>query len=255
MTSTTTITKPNPVEILTDLVEAGPTTDYSMQTAVATPVNAAQTQVLERTSTIWAEIARRADLPYEPLGYAPLFNEARLFEGGGMENNWIVQPADEAHEHQSAEEELTEGRVIVPRKQRLELERAREVGIRAPVIYIAHEVPKSRTDAILAEHGLPEGAPITPEQSRELVGPPPEPRAVADRAERLADRSTQMLKAAKVAALAAGVVIAAPVIAAGAAAASASSAVVYPVVIGAFPAGPRRVGTPAYYAILTRWEW
>jgi hypothetical protein len=91
----------------------------------------------------------------------------------------------------------------------------------------------------------------------ELVGPIPDPAASVELGDRLARRSTQLITAAGRAATAVGVgalaIAAAPVALVGAAVAG--MATVDPIILGAIAAASSRVGDPAAWFVLARWDW
>ena len=134
----------------------------------------------------------------------PLPGEPVLYEGPN--NDWVLAPVTTADD------------AVVPPRERRELSRLIE-GIDFPLLYIAHEVRKEQTRALLeqrADHG-----PLVLDRASagKLVGPVPPPGATLALGDRLSRRSSQLLRAAantsKVIGLAAVSVAAAPVVLVG----------------------------------------
>jgi len=92
------------------------------------PVVARRVAVLEREADSVISRASRAGLDISYQGIAPLFAETMAYSGDG--SDWVISPVSPS--------EIS----VVPRSQQEVLRRIDASGIRFPVLYIAHEVPK-----------------------------------------------------------------------------------------------------------------
>jgi hypothetical protein len=206
------------------------------------PSVARRVATLERHTPEIIGAARRAGTEIEYLGINPLFAEARLYNG--VQTDWVLAPADK---HEA---------VVVPRHARQALQRLIAADIDFPVIYVAHEVPKEHTEhlrpAVDQGHIVLDRA-----EAAALVGPVPPPAAAVELGDRLAERSTQVVNAARRAVSIAGQtalgIVAAPVALVGGALASLGN--LDPIVLGAIPALSARPGQPAAWYVLARWDW
>lgn len=233
-------TRPTPQQIVTEMLQRVPEGQASLE-RFATPAMARRVQTLERQAPTLTADASRAGSEIEFLGMNPIFNESRLYAGGGLDNDWVFGPADDRED------------VVVPKQERLALKRLSDAGIRFPLIYVAHEVPKAKSKDLVPSDGSDHTA-LDVNVAKELVGPVPPPAASVELGERLAKSSVQVIKNLRRGAIAAGAVAAAPVVLAGGALLAASQ-MVDPVVIGAIPAATSRPGTPAAWYVLARWDW
>lgn len=238
--NTTTTDRPTPQQIVTQMLQQAPEAEVSLQRQMA-PAVVRRIQTLERQAPTLIAEASLAGTEIDFLGINPIFNESRLYEGGGEVNDWIFGPAD-AHED-----------VVVPRKERQTLKRLAEAGFDFPLIYIAHEVPKSKTKELGHNNGTGHTV-LDAEVAKELVGPVPPPAASVALGDRLAASSVQVVKNLRRGAIAAGAAVAAPVVLAGGALIGAAQ-LLDPVVIGAIPALTSRPGQPAAWFLLARWGW
>jgi len=206
------------------------------------PQTASKVATLERRAPTIVAAARNAGAEVEYLGTAPLFGETRLY--GGVDTDWVLAPVTNKND------------AVVPRKERLTLERLVRARIEMPLTYIAHEVTKEATAELPA---LPPGdhMVIDDEMGTALVGPVPQPKATAHLADRLNRRSHQALVAAartgRAVRTAAAVAAMAPVALVGGA--LASLATLDPIILGAVPAIGARQGEPAAWFVLARWDW
>lgn len=197
---------------------------------------------LERQAPTIVRRARDAGADIEYLGVAPLFAETRLY--GGVGTDWVLAPVTD------------KDGAVVPRKERLTLERLARAHIDFPLMFIAHEVTREATANLPA---LPPGDHMVIEASvgKALVGPVPEPQASLRLADRLNRRSHQALAAAartgRVVGTAAAIAAVAPVALVGGA--LASLATLDPIILGAVPALSPREEEPAAWFVLARWDW
>ncbi len=198
--------------------------------------------VLERRAPSIVAAAERAGAEIEYLGVAPLFDETRLY--GGTGTDWVLAPVTDKED------------AVVPRKERHTLEHLAHGRVPIRLIYIAHEVERKPTPTLPA---LPPGghAVIDKQVGKELVGPIPAPHDAVHLADRLNHNSQKALAAAartgKAVGAAAAVAAMAPVVLVGGA--LASLATLDPIILGAVPAGAPKVGEPAAWFVLARWDW
>jgi hypothetical protein len=194
--------------------------------------------LLERRSPGLVRRAAKAGVPITPLGIAPVFSEPRAY--AGPQTDWIMALAAGTHD------------AVVPRAELQMLVKLDEMGIRFPLIYIAHEVRKERLETAPVQGTGPVS--LDRATAARAVGPVPPPAAATMLADRLGRSSQAVLTALRKAAPVAGAIAAAPFLLAGAAAA-ALAAGLDPVVFGVIPAGPPTPGQPAAWYVLASWQW
>lgn len=198
---------------------------------------------LERDAPEIVRSARKAGVEIEFLGLNPLPGDPVLYEG--PENDWVLAPV------------TTMDDAVVPPRERRQLSRLTESRIDFPLTYIAHEVRKEQTRALLEQQTQPGPVVLDRAEVAELVGPVPPPEATVALGDRMSRRSTKVLKAAvntsKVVGVAALGVAAAPVVLVGGA--LASLATLDPIILGVIPAVTARSGEPAAWFVLARWDW
>lgn len=225
----------HPYNIVNDLLRQHPMAPQ-MEPAVARSV-----AVLERRAPQIVRDAREVGVDVVPLGINPLFQAPRFYEGS--QTDWILGPVTLGDD------------AIVPWREGQDLRRLSSIGVH-PLTYIAHETDPSKTKELRAEAATGHRE-ITPAHAAELVGPVPPPVESVALGEQLARRATQVAtgvrRSVKIAGAAAVGVAAAPVVIAGGL--LASLATLDPVVLGALPAISEKPGAPAYWLILTRWDW
>lgn len=207
-----------------------------------TPVVTRQVAVLERNAPRVVEKARLAgvDLTYE--GIAPLFNKPIVYAGDTTD--WVVRP-------------LSPDLVpVMPRQQARVVDRLKAADVYFPLIYEAHECEKGSFP------GSPDALPgsmatVTNDQATELVGPVPVPRETVETAERLNERAAQVFRGLRRGAVLAGTATlaaaAAPFVLVGAAAGAVTG--LDPVIFGVIPAVSARVGEPAAWYVIAKWNW
>jgi hypothetical protein len=164
------------------------------------------------------------------------------YSGDG--SDWVISPVSPS--------EIS----VVPRSQQEVLRRIDASGIRFPVLYIAHEVPKGRAFEKL-DVDLQSVRQLHPSEVPQLVGPTPPPVGATELANRLSTRADQVLtvirRASAIAGATAMAALAAPVVLVGTAAAAIST--IDPIIFGAVPAVSAREGEPAAWYVLARWDW
>jgi hypothetical protein len=206
------------------------------------PVVARRVAVLEREADSVISRASRAGLDISYQGIAPLFAETMAYSGDG--SDWVISPVSPS--------EIS----VVPRSQQEVLRRIDASGIRFPVLYIAHEVPKGRAFEKL-DVDLQSVRQLHPSEVPQLVGPTPPPVGATELANRLSTRADQVLtvirRASAIAGATAMAALAAPVVLVGTAAAAIST--IDPIIFGAVPAVSAREGEPAAWYVLARWDW
>jgi hypothetical protein len=233
--TTTAARSEEPQEIIRRLLQAPLTPMYPA-------VVERRVAALERRAPDVVAEARRAGVDAQYLGITELFESPRLYEG--VDTDWVLAPAQKAAD------------AVMPAAVRRDLRRLVEQGIEFPFTYIAHEVRKEHAQARFpARQAGPQILDVV--DAEELVGPvPPHAGAVA-LGERLGQRSAQLVRAARRAAVATGVaaagLAAAPVVLVGGA--IASLATLDPIVLGAVPALHATPGQPAAFYVLARWDW
>ena len=203
-----------------------------------TPLQTRRVATLERQAPLIIDIAKRAGVDIEYLGVGPLFSDVRAYSGIGTD--WIFGPAGE---HEA---------FIVPAPQTEDLERVAQAGLPFPVVYIADEVPKGSVVPYEAEPGTLL-AEMEPARAAELIPAVPPPLEAVETGRRLDEHARRILAGLRGVLVGMGAVAASPFILAGAA--LSSLATLDPIVIGAIPAISTRVGTPAAFYVLARWEW
>ena len=206
------------------------------------PVVARRVAVLEREADSVISRASRAGLDISYQGIAPLFADNMAYSGD--ESDWVIGPVSPS--------EIS----VVPRSQQEILRRIDTSGVRFPVLYIAHEVPKGRAFA-RRDADLQPVRQLLPSEVSHLVGPTPPPASATELANRLSTRADQVLTAMRKASVAAAATamaaLAAPVVLAGSAAAA--LATIDPIIFGVVPAVSTREGEPAAWYVLARWDW
>ena len=201
-----------------------------------------QRAALERRAPRILDEAREAGVELEYLGAQPLFTAPRLYEA--EPNDWIIGAANH------------KGDLVVPGREQAVLRSLSAADIEFPLIYVAHEVPKTKTMEIVKSDETAHTE-IETAQARALVGPAPEPSETARLGEQLGERSRQIMRGLRRTAVAGGAVVAgivaAPVVIAGAT--LAGLAQLDPIILGAIPAGEPREGQIAGWYVLCRWDW
>lgn len=205
----------------------------TVDAATARSINA-----LERRVPSLITAARAAGVEVEYLGITDLFTDTRHYADASTD--WILAPVTNAQQ------------AVVPARERRELERLDAAGINLPLIFIADEVPKSRTAHLPAP--LPGSYTILdPQTGAELVGPVPEPHQSVTMASRLGQASQRVLngvaRTGRVIGMTAATALAAPALALSA------LATIDPIILGAIPARYSQAGEPAAWFILARWDW
>lgn len=193
---------------------------------------------LERQAPLTIDIAKRAGVDIEYLGVGPLFADVRAYSGLGTD--WIFGPAGE---HEA---------FVVPASQKRDLERLAKASLRFPLVYIAHETPKGSVVPYEAEPGTLL-AEIEPARAAEVIPAVPPPQEAVETGRRLDEHSRRILAGLRGVLVGVGAVAASPFVLAGAA--LSSLATLDPIVIGAIPALSTRVGDPAAFYVLARWDW
>jgi hypothetical protein len=198
--------------------------------------------VLERRSS---GLLRRADdqgIPITYLGIAPLFREHRAYPGA--QTDWVIAPAADPED------------AVIPKAERQTLLRLDRMGLKFPLVYIAHEIRKGRLEIAADPASGRRAGPVTLDRAtaERAVGPVPPPAAATTLADRLGRSSHVLLSALRTAAPVAGAIAAAPFLLAGAAAAALASGL-DPIVFGVIPAGPATPGQPAAWYVLASWQW
>ncbi len=206
------------------------------------PVVARRVAVLEREADSVISRASRAGLDISYQGIAPLFADTMAYSGD--ESDWVIGPVSPS--------EIS----VVPRSQQEILRRIDASGVRFPLLYIAHEVPKGRAFA-RRDADLQPVKQLLPSEVSHLVGPTPPPASATELANRLSTRADQVLTAMRKASVAAAATamaaLAAPVVLVGSAAAA--LATIDPIIFGVVPAVSTREGEPAAWYVLARWDW
>jgi hypothetical protein len=201
-----------------------------------------QARALDRRAVGILADARETGVEIEYLGPQPLFTTPRLYEG--EPNDWIIGPANQKTD------------LIVPKREQSILRRLANSDIEFPLIYVAHEVPKTMTSEIVKAEETAH-TDIEVGQAQALVGSVPEPIEAVMLGEQLSRRSRQVMRGLRRTAVAGGAVVAgiaaAPVVIAGAALAGLSQ--LDPIVLGAVPSGEPREGQVAGWFVLCRWDW
>lgn len=215
-----------------------------IESVAMTPTLARRVATLERRAPRMIERAAAVQVPIEYLGVAPLFAETRLYEG--PETDWTFGPFDE-HE---------EAYFPVAEQHKLRELRAVSEFAKAP-IYIGHEIPKEKTNAIAkAQNGR---TTIQRSEATALIGPAPLPIVGIEASERYGRYAGQVIQGLKVAGtigLGAAVVAgAAAVVVAAAPFALLGVLALDPVIVAAIPAGRATAGTPAAWYVVARWDW
>ena len=197
---------------------------------------------LERNSPRLVKSASRAGVDVTYLGIAPLFAEPRAY--AGPQTDWIIRPAAD---HSDA---------IVPTAERDRLQRLVHAGIDFPLVYVAHEIPKSRLalPAGITDQAKPRPVVLDQATAAEAVGSVPPPVGTSALAVRLGHSSQHLLTVLRTAPPIAGAIAAAPFVLAGAAIGALANGL-DPIVFGVIPAGPPTPGQPAAWYTLARWEW
>jgi hypothetical protein len=147
---------------------------------------------------------------------------------------------------------------VVPRAERVALQRLVDAGIDFPMTYIAHEVPKGRL--AIPNNREPGAAPATVDQATAdaAVGPVPPPATTTALAGRLGHSAQHLLRAMGIGLAVAGAVVAAPFVLAGAAAAAVGAVGVLaldPIIFGVIPAGQPVPGELGAWYVLAQWDW
>lgn len=227
-----------PQEIVRDLLSR---TVVPSPQHVVTPARERRIATLERQAPTIVHQARQADVDITYLGINPLFAETRLYRG--VETNWTLAPAKNPDD------------AIVPRDERQSLERLAKADIHFPLIYVAHEVDKTKTEGRLPADRT--YVRLEPDEVGDIVPEVPEPAGPVEYANELDRRATQVLGAMRRVALFSGkaalAVAAAPVVLVGGA--LATVATLDPIILGAIPAVTAEAGEPAAWYVLARWEW
>jgi hypothetical protein len=202
------------------------------------PMVARRVATLERETPHFVDLGRSVNVNIDYLGIAPMFDGALMFAGDNTD--WIVGPV--------SDDEIP----VVPREQRMSLERLEAAGAHFPLLYVAHEVAKGNfPDDAHATPGTV--APIPSEHLAELVGPSPQPAVSVELADSLSVRANQVFRAMGRVGTMAGVVAAAPFVLVGSAIAAIGT--LDPMLLGVIPAVLARPGEPAAWYVLARWDW
>jgi hypothetical protein len=212
------------------------------QSSYRSPMVANRVALLEREAPRIIDLGRSVgvDLTYE--GIAPMFNEPVVYAGD--DTDWVIGPVgvDEVP--------------VIPREQLQAFTRLEAAGATFPAIYVAHEINKGNFP------GSPEAptgtmATVDPDHAAYLVGRPPLPADSLKLADRLDARAAQVFRAMRqvgiVAGTAAAAIAAAPLRLVGSAVGALAN--LDPVVFGVIPAVSPRVGEPAAWYVLARWDW
>ena len=206
------------------------------------PVVARRVAALEREADSVVSRARWAGVDISYQGIAPLFAETMAYAGEG--SDWVIGPVSPSEVP------------VVPRSQQEALRRLDESGVRFPVLYVAHEVPKGRAFEEWGADVQPVRQ-LHPSEVSRLVGPTPPPLGVTELANRLSAKADQVLAAVRRASVVAGATaitaLAAPVVLVDSAAAAITR--LDPIIFGAVPAVSAREGEPAAWYVLARWDW
>jgi len=195
---------------------------------------------LERQSMQVTRRAAAARVPIKYLGIAPLFSEPTAY--AGPQTDWLIAPVGGAIDS------------VVPRAVRHQLLALDAAGIRFPLVYIAHEVPKGHVRVPPAEADG-RTAPVTLDRKTAdaTVGPVPPAAASVAVADRLGRSSETLLSIlGKVVPIAAAALAAPFVVAAAAVSALAG---LDPIVFGVIPVGSPVPGRPAAWYLLAQWDW
>jgi hypothetical protein len=165
---------------------------------------ARRTATLERTSPRMVKTARRAGVDITYLGIAPLFAEPRAYTR--PKTDWIIRPAADLSD------------AIVPAAEREALQRLVHAGIDFPLIYVAHEVPKSQLalPACAEDSAEPHAVTLDHATAAEAICSVPPPAGTRALTERLGRSSQQLLTALRTAVPIAGAVAGAPFVIAAA---------------------------------------
>jgi len=205
-----------------------------------TTLETSRVLTLERQVPRVLDQAKQANVGVEYIGISDLFEDARVYSG--EETDWMFAPADE---HES---------FIVPRTQRHELERLLDVGLRFPMVYIAHELPKGLLPGSGgANPGMALG-PLDRQTAAGLVSSVPPPSDTVEVSEQLNERTGRLLHTMRRALPVIGAFAISPVRLVGTALAALPT-LLDPIILGAIPAISTRSGDPAAWYVLTRWEW
>jgi hypothetical protein len=195
---------------------------------------------LERQSIQVTRRAAAARVPIKYLGIAQLFSEPTAYTG--PQTDWLIAPAGGAVDS------------VVPRAVRHQLLALDAAGLRFPLVYIAHEVPKGQVPVPAA---AAEGrtAPVTLDRKTAdaAVGPVPPAAASVAVADRLGRSSQTLLSLlGKVVPIAAAA-LAAPFVVTGVALSALAG--LDPIVFGVIPAASPVAGRPAAWYLLAQWDW
>lgn len=193
---------------------------------------------LERQAPELVRIAREdagADIEY--LGIAGLPDGPTFYEApDGV--GWVLLPG-------SIEE------AVAPRPQMETIQRVSEA-LYFPSTFVAHEVTPEMAANLQGQAG-PAGLKLRPSEVAEVVPPVPPPAEAIAEGERMAQRSQQIVDAAKrTGKLIIGTI---SIPASAAAAVVTAAATLDPLVMGVIPAGPEHPGAPAAWYLIAKWDW
>lgn len=206
----------------------------------ASPAVMRSVEALERQAPDIVVAAKDAGVEIEYVGVSPLFGETRLY--GGDTTDWVMAPV------------RSQDDAVVPRREREVLKRLAEENVYFPLIYSAHEVEQERTGSLAPATGH---TVLERSVGAQLVGPIPAPHESVILADRLAQRSQQVVstvaRVGRAAGIAAAGVAMAPLALVGGA--LAGLATLDPIILGAMPAISSNEGEPAAWFVLVRWDW
>jgi hypothetical protein len=195
---------------------------------------------LERRSVQVANMAAAAGVQIRYLGIAPLFTEPMAY--AGPQTDWLIAPAGRASDS------------VVPRAVRQQLLALDATGMRFPLVYVAHEVPKGQLPVRAAGAGV-SASPVTLDRQTAdaAVGPVPPAAATVAVADQLGRASQTLLSILAKAAPIAAAALAAPFVVTGIAVSALAG--LDPMVFGVIPAGSPVAGRPAAWYLLAQWDW
>lgn len=185
----------------------------------------------------------KRSLPIRLIGYAPIFNEQRLYPG--RNTDWAIMPLPQDPTYKSGEP------FYMPRRAHDDLRLVHQSGIHFESIFIAHEIPKNSLN-----YG--EQVPL------ELIAPPPPPKQMrnAVRAARIVsgfwDGVVSAVTASAMATVAvAGAALFAPIAAVSILAAPVAVVGLDPIIFGLHIDERQKVkGMPlAMWYYITHWTW
>jgi len=203
------------------------------------PREARRVATLERKVPTTLGKAKDVGVDIEYLGIAGLFSQPRVYTG--EKTDWVFGPAGD---HEA---------LVVPRAFARDLQALDAAGLRFPLLYVGHELPKGKVQEVVDQSG---GSLVTVDRKDipTVVGSPPPSAETVELGKQLNHRSEQVLRALRrMLPIVAGIA-AAPLILTGAAVAALVGGL-DPVVMGAVPVAGRREGDPAFFYVLARWEW